>query len=346
MSDTVAVGALRPGDVLLYQGTGWLARLIRCFDGTDFNHAGLCVGDGSVAEAQAPGVIRQGVEPSIAGRVRVLVRRLKQDVPSLEPVVGRGLQIVDEGHRYAFEQLLLLAFLGLTRKLKATPILRTLLRKVLDRAAAVASGIIGAGKEPMVCSEFVYRCYDEALPEAADVYSLEVNPFPRGVPPAGRKAAAAAPVRGRGVHPDSLLAWRLATGAASPRPRGVRAAGPPTPPSDAELAELAERYLAEARGEAFRARAPRVADADLAASIDSFALSLQPMRRSRPPEPLAREVAVRDLLATVPDFVTPGDLLNTESLFSVGDLELPKASPKARSVSRRSRPGRKHGKGD
>jgi hypothetical protein len=175
MSKTVPPGALRPADVLLYEGTGWLARLIRFFDGTDFNHAGLCIGDGSVAEAQAPGVIRQGVEPSVAGRVKVLVRRLKRDV-SLDPVVVRGLQVVDEGHRYAFEQLLLLAFLGLTRKLKATPILKTLLRKVLDRAASVATGIVAAGKEPMICSEFVYRCYDEALPEAADVYSLEVNP--------------------------------------------------------------------------------------------------------------------------------------------------------------------------
>ena len=39
----------------------------------------------------------------------------------------------------AYEQLLLLAFLGLTRKLKTTPILRTLLRKVLDRAASAAT---------------------------------------------------------------------------------------------------------------------------------------------------------------------------------------------------------------
>lgn len=345
MSKTVPPGALRPADVLLYEGTGWLARLIRFFDGTDFNHAGLCIGDGSVAEAQAPGVIRQGVEPSVAGRVKVLVRRLKRDV-SLDPVVVRGLQVVDEGHRYAFEQLLLLAFLGLTRKLKATPILKTLLRKVLDRAASVATGIVAAGKEPMICSEFVYRCYDEALPEAADVYSLEVNPFPRGVPPLARRAAVSVRGRGRGVHPDSLLAWRLAAGPVPPSPRGLRRAAPPAPPSDEELAELAERYLAEARGEAVRARAPRVADADLAASIDNFALSLQPKRRARLPEPLAREVAVRELLATVPDFVTPGDLLQTESLFSVGELELPQPPPKARRASRRSRRGRRDAKGD
>jgi hypothetical protein len=163
-----------------------------------------------------------------------------------------------------------------------------------------------------------------------------VNPFPRGVPPAVPRSATAS-VRGKGLHPDSLLAWRLTSGPASPRPRGLRAVAPLAPPSDEELAGLAERYLAEARGETVRARAPRVADADLAASIDNFALSLQPRRRARLPEPLAREVAVRDLLATVPDFVTPGDLLHTESLVSVGDLELPKAAPKARGASRRRR---------
>jgi hypothetical protein len=338
MSEMVAIGALRPADVLLYEGTGWLARLIRFFDGTDFNHAGLCIGDGSVAEAQAPGVIRQGVEPSVAGRVKVLVRRLKQDV-SLDPVVARGLQIVDEGHRYAFEQLLLLAFLGLTRKLKATPILKTLLRKVLDRAASVASGIIGAGKEPMICSEFVYRCYDEALPEAADVYSLEVNPFPRGIPPAGRKGPERAPGRGRGVHPESLLAWRLASSPISRGPRGPRAPAEPALASDEELSHLAEQYLAEAREGAVRGRAPRVSDAELVASIDHFAVSLRPRPKARLPEPLAAEVAVRDLLATVPDFVTPGDLLITESLFSVGELELPRGR-KARGALRSSRRGR------
>jgi hypothetical protein len=57
-------------------------------------------------------------------------------------------------------------------------------------------------------------------------------------------------------------------------------------------------------------------------------------------------VAVRELLATVPDFVTPGDLLQTESLFSVGELELPQPPPKARRASRRSRRGRRDAKGD
>jgi hypothetical protein len=57
-------------------------------------------------------------------------------------------------------------------------------------------------------------------------------------------------------------------------------------------------------------------------------------------------VAVRDLLATVPDFVTPGDLLQTESLFTVGELELPQPPSKARRASRRSRRGRRDAKGD
>lgn len=337
MSEKIELASLRPADVLLYQGTGWLARLIRLFDGTDFNHAGLFLGDGSVAEALAPGVIRKALGPSIAGRVKVLSRRLKQDVPSLDPVVQRALRIVDEGHRYAYEQLLLLAFLGLTRKLKTTPILRTLLRKVLDRAASAATGIIGAGKQPMICSEFVYRCYDEALPEAADIYSLAVNPFPRSVPPAGRRAGPAAPPVGRGIHPDSLLARRLAAGPTVPSERGRRRATPPAPPSDEELAGLAERYLAEVRGEVSRARAPRVPDAELDAAVEDFALSLQPRRRGTVPEPFAREVAVRDLSATAPDFVTPGDLLLTESLFSVGELELPSGPSNARRTLRRPR---------
>ena len=330
MSDTIPAAQLQAADVLLFRGTGWLAKAIRFFDGTDFNHAGLYMGDPSVAEALKPGVVRQSLVESLKGRQRVIARRLINPPPTMTPVTAVAETVLAAGHRYAFEQLLLLALLCLTRKLPMTPWLRPLVRKALDAAAGLLAGILGQGKEPMICSEFVYRCYDQALPEAQDVYALEINRFPReGAPPGvrGRAAARAAAPHGRGVHPDSLLSWRLSAGARGVAfaPRAARRRKAPAPPDVAEVEKLAERYLNDLQGVRVRGAAPKVSDEDLIASIDAFAVAyLRPRARAgRVPAALGPEVAVRGLMDTVPDFVTPGDLLSSGSLYTVGDLELP-----------------------
>ena len=142
MADTVAKSQLRGADVFLYRGTGWVAEIIRFFDGTDFSHAGLYLGREAVGEAVGKGVVQTTLVQSIAGRKRVLVRRLKQDV-TLQPVLDRAQAYLAQGHRYAYEQILLLAFLALTRKLPVAVSLRALLRSILDRAAQVVAGIVG-----------------------------------------------------------------------------------------------------------------------------------------------------------------------------------------------------------
>ena len=203
MADTIAKSQLRGADVFLYRGTGWVAEAIRFVDGTDFHHAGLYLGREAVGEALGNGVVRTTLVQSVAASKRVLVRRLKQDV-TLQPVLDRAQTYLAQGHRYAYEQILLLTFLALTRKLPVATSLRALLRSVLDRAAEVVAGIVGAGKEPMICSEFVFRCYDEAAPEAADLYSLEIPAFRAAAVAARPGLRAAAPLgAGAGVHPDS-----------------------------------------------------------------------------------------------------------------------------------------------
>jgi hypothetical protein len=323
LPDTVAKSRLHGADVLLYRGTGWVAEIIRFFDGTDFSHVGLYLGREAVGEALGNGLVQTALVQSITGRKRVLVRRLKQDV-TLQPVLDRAQIYIAQGPRYAYEQILLLAFLTLTRKLPVAVSLRALLRSILDRAAQIVTGIVALGKDPMICSEFVFRCYDEAVPEAADLYSLEIPVFRAGaIPPRPGVRAAARLGAGAGLHPESLLAWRLSyapglrRGPAATRRRAAARAVRP-----ADLDRAIQVYLAEVRGEARpRGRAEEVSDADLAAAVDRYALAFE-SRRGR----VARREAVaaaRALLTdVVPDFVTPGDLLHTPSLFSVGDLAL------------------------
>ena len=90
----------------------------------------------------------------------------------------------------------MLAFLTLTRKLKVTPVLRTLIRRTLDAAASVLTRYISQNREPMICSEFVYRAYDEALPEIDDPFSLRIRAFMRALtagPAAAPRCQRAAP---------------------------------------------------------------------------------------------------------------------------------------------------------
>ncbi|MBC7791574.1 MAG: hypothetical protein H7Z74_16635 [Anaerolineae bacterium] len=369
---------LQPGDIMLYRGKSLLAKAIRLFDGADVNHAAICLPNRQIGEAIKQGVVSRDVDTSLKGNEFVKVRRLKDLPPDMSPVLGVADNYLSQGQRYAYEQILLLAFLGLTRKPKVTPILRALLRTVLDAAAVMLNkliaGAVGDGnRQPMICSEFVYRCYDEARPELTDIYALSINrpsaPATRAAVPAGAMAtpaSAATPAsRGSGVHPDSLLAWAATPTARvwsgdEARPSRGSTRGPvaePATPTQAELDALIKVYLDEVkevpspsgvartpRGRGRSARPARsaatksVSDEELRAAIDRFAVaystaesvgvvapSASKRKRgtasARPQSvSLSRAQPFENLVRTASDFVTPGDLLKTESLFSVGTI--------------------------
>ncbi|MGI9077454.1 MAG: hypothetical protein ACR2G6_09010 [Gemmatimonadaceae bacterium] len=371
---------LQPGDIMLYRGKSLLAKAIRLFDGTDVNHAAICLPNRQIGESIKQGVVSRDVDTSLTGNEFVKVRRLKDLPPDMSPVMGVADNYLSQGQRYAYEQILLLAFLGLTRKPKMTPILRALLRTVLDAAAValnkLVAGAVGDGnRQPMICSEFVYRCYDEARPELTDIYALSINrpsaSPSRAAGPAGAMAApaaaATAPPRGSGVHPDSLLAWastptaRVWSGEeARPSRASARAparAAEPAAPTQAEVDALIKVYLEEVKqvpAPVGAARTPRrrshaarparsaaatvVSDDELRAAIDRFAVAYStaesagvvtpaPSKRKRAaaaarPQSVSLSQAppFQQLVRTASDFVTPGDLLKTESLFNVGTI--------------------------
>ena len=233
MGDTVGIGDLLAGDVLLYRGTGFVSRGIQFFDGAEVSHAGVYVGDELVGEAIASGLERQKIQKSVVGSEWVKVYRLKDMPADTSPVLDKANEYLDQGPRYGYEQLLLLAFLCMTRKFKVTPSLSVLIRNVLDAGVGVLTRMLSQGKEPMICSEFVYRAYDEALPEVDDPYSLRINEMVRamlGATPgvATRSGVPLSIPRGQGVHPESLLAFLSSesssawlAGPTGPRPRAA-----------------------------------------------------------------------------------------------------------------------------
>jgi hypothetical protein len=169
----ITTKGLDASDVLLYNGNGLLSDAICFFDGTPYSHAGLFLGDDEVGEAIAEGVRKRTAQESFKGKNYILARRLVAGPADMSPVLAVANHYLQQGNRYAFEQVVLLALLALTRKLNENKYLAWLVRKVLDDAADYLMD--HSDRQPMICSEFVYRCYDEALPDKTDPYALSVR---------------------------------------------------------------------------------------------------------------------------------------------------------------------------
>lgn len=346
MSDRIKVEELAQADVLLYHGTSFISRAIQFFDGTDFSHAALYVGSGQVGEAVATGLVQRNFAAGVPGNEWVRVYRHKNVPLDMSPVLGKAAYYLEQGNRYGYEQLLLLAFLCLTRKLRVTPSLRWLLRNVLDAAASVLTRLASQQKEPMICSEFVYRSYDEALPGIDDPFSLRISELlpavVLGTPGQGEstlRAIAPQALPGQGIHSQSLLAFMSASssGVWVQRPPQAREPVSPERASEAQsqLEEAIEVYLGEARGEPAQAmqralgREAEVTVEELRAAIERFGISLYRTSHPEADREIAqvrafggRSPADRYLLQAAADFVTPGDLFKSQSLFLVGEVEI------------------------
>jgi hypothetical protein len=246
----------------------------------------------------------------------------------MDPVLAAANAYLDQGPRYGYEQLLLLAFLCLTRKLKVTPSLRALIRHTLDAAAAVLTRLLSQHRQPMICSEFVFRAYDEALPAPNSPYRLSIASLSLSGGPE-RSFTAPPPPRGQGIHPLSLLALLSAssvnTWLAAPPARDL-----PTREADPGALDSAiEAYLSEVQAPPGElpalTKAPAPTLEDLRGAADHFATQLHAAAHPGEPPSRAQETppaALREtLLRAAADFVTPGDLYKTQSLFLLGKIE-------------------------
>jgi len=321
--EQLGITDLRPGDVLLYRGNALLSRLIQHFDGSPASHVAIYLGGGQVGEAVAEGVVPRDWETSFHGAEWVRVYRLVSDPADMGPVLGVASAILGRGERYGYEQLLMLAVLCTTRKIQITPVLRRLLRTLLDAATRLLVELTQGGREPMICSEFVYRCYDQAKPSVQDEYSIDIG----GMLPLPGGARGAGPARG--VSEESLAALFASPASSLWIPPSAEAAqrGVDEAPGMEEVEALAEAYLQEVE-------APRRAAADeeevslgeLRAATDRFVISVY---RSRSGAQAGARAAVEDersaaydyLFQATPDFVTPADFWTTESLSLVGEVD-------------------------
>ncbi len=183
-------GELREGDVLLYRGRSFVSKLIILLDGGPYSHASI-YHEGHILEALANGITTNAVQTSIAGMDQVDAYRFVSSAHFLgepplpvEPVADASEWFENNRERYAYEEILLLACLCSTRKLNkilCLPGMALVLRNAMDHAVDVLAKLAAAGKEPVICSELVYRIYQKAgadyriLVRGADVPAMTTS---------------------------------------------------------------------------------------------------------------------------------------------------------------------------
>ena len=163
MNGDIDILGLMPCDMLLYHGGSAVSQLIQWFDGSEYSHSSIYDGE-MVLEAIPDGVRRRSLKVSLADTLYVDVWRLRKEgnfIGSPELPSGPVLEVVGryagDGDRFAYEEVVLLALLCTSRRLPLP-----FLRWALDSAASRLVDMADGGKEPMVCSELVYRCFSEA----------------------------------------------------------------------------------------------------------------------------------------------------------------------------------------
>jgi hypothetical protein len=340
---TIEAEAIRAGDVLLFHGKGFLSWAIRVGDGTEVNHAAIALGDGVLAEAGGFGLQSRPVPIPGDGEF-FRVHRL-DTTEDFAPVTTVAQDYLDNRNFYAYQQIVLLAALTLLRRLPMPRVARRLVRAALDHAAGALMDLLPVGKEWMICSEYVYRAYVEAVSDPVGLYDLSI---------AGISFATAAEAG------ETLLDWAIANAHDVELKPPVTFGGAiaPTDPLqrvaaiEADLAPLIADYaqaLYEAGELPDEADLPPVLDPsfgpppdlgpeptddELIASAGNFAAHLLAARGELLPAGITfggvgatvGATAIRGALegmrtlAVRADFITPGDLLKSPSLRFVGRL--------------------------
>ncbi len=309
---------VRAGDVILVRGTGFVSKGIRFLDGSEVNHAAIALDDVEIAEATGHGLDRASLGSVIERNELLIVRRLRPfDDSKADQSVQRAIFYLDSGVPYAYQQIVLLAVLCLTRRIPIkNRLFRRALRRLLDGVAELINGFIDKGADLMICSEYVYRCYKES---GTDL-------LPDGIPDLASLSDDG--------EDELFLDW-LSRQSMPIRPASIDTVPARDPMAVAErlefdLDELLGAYFASEEGDAAPMRMDLgdedVSDQELAQAAAKLGAAATRLASARDPNyvrPMGLGVAdalavLKGMFSTNANFVTPRDLLFTSRLQEVG----------------------------
>ena len=323
---------LEPGDVLLYHGCDVFARAIQYFDETPYYHAGLLLDGLRIAEAvMAEGVSARPLADSFRHRDWAMVRRYAGGRPShqapgrkLDPVVARARSLVTQAPRYAFEQLLPLALLLLTRKVPRTASFGRafvgLLEAVIVRLRRDPGAFSEDRETSMFCSAFVVDCFDKASEglQGESSFALDLE-----------KAAVREAVEPGSVLAEAMESPRSRAGRTVRRRDSMRGA---SRKEKGDIEDIVGVYLDEAQGTGpgTTTRGGPRGDRqslvnvvwDLASALDEAHQQTGPLTRGPGSMTGGLTAGLSGLVRLANRLVTPGDLGRSPSLHDVGVLHL------------------------
>jgi hypothetical protein len=156
------------GDILLFridENSDWISRAISILTNSDVSHAALYMGKNILSDEGLNGLACHQIADDMTGRP-IYIERLNPDL-DMSPVLQAASKMIGQQEPYNKLALVQLGLLLLYKKgFPIDSMDRFLLKWVFDAATIAINEylqkIFSPGKEPMVCSQYVYQCYQDA----------------------------------------------------------------------------------------------------------------------------------------------------------------------------------------
>ncbi len=166
----LSIDQLKPADLLLFSGADDpTSKAIMWLTNSEVTHAALYyTGKGRIIEQTPPSVQFYNLDlddERFQGR-KIYVNRLEIQPGSMMPVINAGTTYLNQETPYANHNLYTLGLILLYKKFRPNSLVKKVMMKIYKKLAFMISDYISKRKtpekSPMVCSEFVYQCFEDA----------------------------------------------------------------------------------------------------------------------------------------------------------------------------------------
>lgn len=165
----IRVDELIPGDLILCHGKGFISNSIMLLENANYSHAALYVGNGEIMHAYPPELCRTSIDFLFQEEEFMDAYRLVKDGKDFNSfgfdaneVIQIGENYISRKEEFAMSHLYLIALNQITRDIPLPQEEKVDLREKVDQITKKLFHKLDKGKQPMLCSEFVYRCFCQA----------------------------------------------------------------------------------------------------------------------------------------------------------------------------------------
>ncbi len=159
---------LQPGDVLLFSGEegSFISKAIMWLTDAPVSHAAMAyIPSSTIVEETPPAVQTNPADKRFVNRTITVMRHMPTR-DSYSPVLDAATGYLNDQEPYANASLYLVGMLLVYRKFAPDTALQRIIIKILKKLTASIISYYNArkypGKLPMVCSQFVFQCYEDA----------------------------------------------------------------------------------------------------------------------------------------------------------------------------------------